>query len=53
MFVCAQVLIVSPPNKVIVPLKCKGLLRVKENERTLVRQKDNKTSGFRKTEEGD
>ncbi len=35
------------------PLRRKGLLGVKENEKTLVRRKDNKRTGFRKTEDGD
>lgn len=41
--------IISPPSKTIKPLRPLGLLRVKENEETLVRRKDNKITGFRKT----
>ncbi len=40
----------------IMPLRCKGLLGVKENEKTLVKRsekKENKGTGFRKTEDGD
>lgn len=44
------VLIISLPRKVIMPLRCKGLLRVKENEKNLVSMRDNKRTGFKKIE---